>query len=186
MPAQTSLKKRCHDDAGDTTGQTQSGLLELNDTLKKSTPRSNGLRQGFGSQELRGITSFLPFGTGCRPTRCFFRTLQSRVVGTGNDQVQAVAGCFANRSFGLSVSAASAKLRSPSWLAHRSGLEGAASPTPQILRTSRKSSPSSAVRRPAIFRGPESPSMAEQVREFIEGLKKIVDSGQGTVNSDQG
>ena len=51
-------------------------IYELNDTLKKPTPRSNGLRQGFGSQELRGIYGFLPFGTGCRPTRCFFRTLQ--------------------------------------------------------------------------------------------------------------
>ena len=37
------------------------------------TPRGNGLRQGFGSQELRGIYGFLPFGTGCRPTGCFFR-----------------------------------------------------------------------------------------------------------------
>ena len=47
----------------------------LNDTLKKPTPRS----------KLRGIYGFLPFGTGCRPTRCFFRTLQQA---TGNDQVQ--------------------------------------------------------------------------------------------------
>ena len=33
----------------------------LNDTLKKPTPRS----------KLLGIYGFLPFGTGCRPTRCF-------------------------------------------------------------------------------------------------------------------
>ena len=31
---------------------------KLNDTLKKPTPRSNGLRQGFGSQELRGMIKF--------------------------------------------------------------------------------------------------------------------------------
>lgn len=47
----------------------------LNDTLKKPTPRS----------KLRGIYGFLPFGTGCRPTRCFLKTLQQA---TGNDQVQ--------------------------------------------------------------------------------------------------
>ena len=52
--------------------------VELNDTLKKPTPRSNSLRQGFARQELRGIYGFLPFGTGCRPTRCFFRTLQQQ------------------------------------------------------------------------------------------------------------
>ena len=59
----------------------------LNDTLKKPTPRSDSLRQGFARQELRGIYGVLPFGTACRPTRCFFRTLQSRLIGKGNDQV---------------------------------------------------------------------------------------------------
>ena len=74
------------------------GNSGLNDTLKKPTPRSNSLRQGFARQELRGIYGFLPFGTGCRPTRCFLEPCsnslrqgfgQSRA--TGNDQVQASA-----------------------------------------------------------------------------------------------
>ena len=33
-------------------------MIELNDALKKPTPCSNGLRQGFGSQELRGMIKF--------------------------------------------------------------------------------------------------------------------------------
>ena len=48
---------------------------QLNDSLKKPTPRS----------KLRGIYGFLPFGTGRRPTRCFLGTLQRAA---GNDQVQ--------------------------------------------------------------------------------------------------
>ena len=50
--------------------------MELNDSLKKPTPRS----------KLRVIYGFLPFGTGRRPTRCFLGTLQRAA---GNDQVQA-------------------------------------------------------------------------------------------------
>ena len=50
-------------------------LTQLNDSLKKPTPRS----------KLRGIYGFLPFGTGRRPTRCFLGTLQRAA---GNDQVQ--------------------------------------------------------------------------------------------------
>ena len=50
-------------------------LPNLNDSLKKPTPRS----------KLRGIYGFLPFGTGRCPTRCFLGTLQRAA---GNDQVQ--------------------------------------------------------------------------------------------------
>ena len=52
-------------------------IKQLNDSLKKPTPRS----------KLRGIYGFLPFGTGRRPTRCFLGTLQRAA---GNDQVQRV------------------------------------------------------------------------------------------------
>ena len=69
--------------------------IALNDTLKKPTPGTTAFAKASVSQELRGIYGFLPFGTGCRPTRCFFRTLQQRPSprlrqsrATGNDQVQ--------------------------------------------------------------------------------------------------
>ena len=55
----------------------------LNATLKKPTPLS----------KLRGIYGFFRFGTGCHPTRYFFRILQSRLIGTGNDQVQLTGPC---------------------------------------------------------------------------------------------
>ena len=60
----------------ETSGLAEKNLQELNDSLKKPTPRS----------KLRGTYGFLPFGTGRRPTRCFLGTLQRAA---GNDQVQA-------------------------------------------------------------------------------------------------
>ena len=39
--------------------------------LKSLLPAATAFAKASVSQELRGITSFLPFGTGCRPTRCF-------------------------------------------------------------------------------------------------------------------
>ena len=54
--------------------------MKLNDTLKKPTPRSNGLRQGFGQSRATGnLRVFTPRGQ-VSSYEVFFRTPQSRLI----------------------------------------------------------------------------------------------------------
>ena len=76
---------------------------QLNDSLKKPTPRS----------KLRGIYGFLPFGTGRRPTRCFLGTLQRAA---GNDQVQGLR-CV---SFASNTNSNLKRYRIKPWIRRRS------------------------------------------------------------------
>ena len=51
--------------------------------LKSMFPAATAFAKASVSQELRGIYGFLPFGTGCRPTRCFLESSSPDLSGKG-------------------------------------------------------------------------------------------------------